>query len=133
MTIMVALLLAFMAYAQPPGQGPKGPGGPLEHGPRFEMQDPARIAMDQTDRLDRLVKLSPQQYRKIYRFNKQQARQMQNSMDSRRPMEDRAVDAAKNHQKRVKKYSRVLTPEQFLKWESFEAQREFGQIRERPR
>ena len=34
--------------------------------------------------------------------------------------------------KRVKKYRKVLTPEQFQKWESFEAEREFRRMVERP-
>ena len=35
-------------------------------------------------------------------------------------------------QKKIKKYRKVLTPDQFQKWETFEAQREFRQIIEKP-
>lgn len=39
----------------------------------------------------------------------------------------------KQQEKRVKKYRKVLTPEQFQKWESFEAERNFRRMVETPR
>jgi len=49
---------------------------------------------------------------------------MQNG-DMKELMESQRVE-------REKKYRKILTPEQYQKWESFEAQREFRQIVEKP-
>ena len=35
-------------------------------------------------------------------------------------------------EKKEKKYRKILTPEQYMKWESFEAERDFRRMRERP-
>ncbi len=108
LTLAALFVMTFTAVAQPPmGQGPKGREFPQD-GPKFERQDPAEVAQKQTDQLDKLVTLTPKQYKKIYKFNKRQA-------------------------ERVKKYRKILTPEQFQKWESFEAQREFRQMIENPK
>ena len=158
----VVLVMSFTASAQPQGWTPQGPGnGPVR--PRLEQRDPAQIAQEQTEQLDKLVVLSPKQYKKIYKFNKRQAKERQNEMEDRmpgrpdgfppegmrpgmvpggmpprgegrfRPLDDGMKEMIEQQQaERVKKYRKVLTPEQFQKWESFEAQREFRQIIETP-
>ena len=51
-----------------------------------------------------------------------------------RPMnEDMQQMMEKQQEKRVKKYRKVLTPEQYQKWESFEAERNFLRMVESPR
>ena len=51
-----------------------------------------------------------------------------------RPMnEDMQQLMEKQQEKRVKKYRKVLTPEQYQKWESFEAERNFRRMVESPR
>ena len=85
LTLAAVLVMTFTAYAQPPqGQGPRGREFPQE-GPKFEKQDPAQIARTQTDQLDQLVSLTPKQYKKIYRFNRKQAKERQAEMESMRP------------------------------------------------
>ena len=162
LTIAAALMMTFTAVAQPPvGQGPRGREFPKE-GPKFERQDSDQLAQKQTDQLDQLVSLTPKQYKKIYKFNKRQAEERQTEMENFRPQgfpaggpdgmgpggfpprdgqfrpgpgmqnEDMRKLMEKQQEKRVKKYRKVLTPEQFQKWESFEAQREFRQMIEKP-
>ena len=160
LTMMALLFLAFLVQAQPQGRGPQGPDGPFGDGPQFGQMDPEKMAQEQTDRLDKLVQLTPKQYKKIYRFNKRQYKQLQREMEEgpgmgpggpggRRPegmgpggpgRPDRPRFGGANAEKmqeiqeaRVKKYRKVLTEEQFMKWESFEAEREFGRMRENPK
>ena len=173
------LVMTFTAAAQPPqGQGPRRGDFPKD-GPKFEQRDPAQIAQEQTDQLDKLVTLTQKQYKKIYKFNKRQAEERQSAMENMRPqgfpggfpdggmgpgmgggrppmgqgrpdgmgpggmpregqfrpgMQNEEMQELMEEQKakRVKKYRKVLTPEQFQKWESFEAQREFRQMIEKP-
>ena len=192
LTIAAALLLATTAFAQPQGPGQMGPDGRPGFGPQFEQRDPVQMAQEQTDRLDKLVQLTPQQYKKIFKFNKRQAKQLQRERENmmpqgrpegfpegmgpgmgggrpERPMGQGRPDGMgpggmgpggmgpggmgprgdgqfrpgprggamqelmeEQKAKRVKKYRKVLTPEQFQKWESFEAQREFRQMIEKP-
>ena len=165
----LAVLGAWTALAQPQ-MPPRGEGWAPERGPRFEMKDPAQMAQEETDRLDKLVNLTPKQYKKLYRFNKRQYNQMQNRMEDVRPVGrpegmgpggfgDRPEGMGPGgpggprgdgqfrrppmggdmqeimnefQQKKAKKYNRILTPDQYVKWESFEAQREFGRMRENP-
>ena len=165
---MAALVMVFTAVAQPPQGGPQGKG-PRGHefpkdGPKFERQDPAQIAQKQTEQLDKLVNLTPKQYKKIYKFNKRQAEARQSEMENFRPEgfpggrpdgmgpgmgggrpprdgqfrpgslpQGDLKDLMEEQQaKRVKKYRKILTPEQFQKWETFETQREFRQMIEKP-
>lgn len=52
----------------------------------------------------------------------------------RGPMnEDMQQLMEKQQEKRVKKYRKILTPEQFQRWESFEAERNFRKMVESPR
>ena len=164
LTVVAVCLLALTAYAQPQGRGQNGPEGRPGFGQQFEQRDPAQIAQEQTDRLDKLVQLTPKQYKKIYKFNKRQSeqlkREMENMMPQGRPegfpggmgpggmgpggpggrprgngefrpgprggaMQELMEE---QQQKRVKKYYKILTEEQFQKWQSFEEQREFRQI-----
>ena len=85
LTVAVLFMMTCMATAQPPqGRGPQGPGdGPFR--PQFEKLDPAQLAKEQTDQLDKLVSLTPQQYKKLYKFNKKQARERQNEMENMMP------------------------------------------------
>ena len=163
LTLAAALVMTFTAIAQPPmGQGPRGREFPKD-GPKFEQQDPAQIAQKQTDQLDKLVSLTPKQYKKIYKFHKRQAEERQSEMESFRPegfpggrpdgmgpgmgggrpprdgqfrpefRNEGMKDLMEEQQeKKVKKYRKVLTVDQFQKWESFEAQREFRQMVENP-
>ena len=163
LTIAAALMLTFTAVAQPPmGQGPRGREFPKD-GPKFEQQDPAQVAQKQTDQLDKLVSLTPKQYKKIYKFHKRQAEERQSEMENFRPegfpggrpdgmgpgmgsgrpprdgqfrpdfRNEGMKDLMEEQQeKKVKKYRKVLTADQFQKWESFEAQREFRQMIESP-
>ena len=193
LTIVAALAMTVTTFAQPQGQGPKGPDGRPERGPRFEQRDPAQVAQEQTDRLDQLVQLTPKQYKKIYKFNKRQSEQLQREMENMMPQgrpegfpggmgpgaggrPERPIGQGRpdgmgpggmgpggmgpggpggrprgdgqfrpgprggemqelmeeQQAKRVKKYRRVLTPEQFQRWEAFEAEREFRQMIEKP-
>lgn len=85
LTLAAVLVMTFTAYAQPlQGQGPRGREFPQE-GPKFEQKDPAQIARTQTDQLDQLVSLTPKQYKRIYRFNRKQAKERQAEMESMRP------------------------------------------------
>ena len=163
LTLAAALVMTFTAIAQPPmGQGPRGREFPKD-GPKFEQQDPAQIAQKQTDQLDKLVSLTPKQYKKIYKFHKRQAEERQSEMENFRPegfpggrpegmgpgmgggrpprdgqfrpefRNEGMKDLMEEQQeKKVKKYRKVLTADQFQKWESFEAQREFRQMVENP-
>ena len=113
LALAALLVMTFTAVAQPPqGQRTRGRDLPPE-ALNFEQKDPAQLAKEQTDQLDKLVALTPKQYRKIYRFNRKQAKEQ--------PLEQR-----------MKKYRKVLTPEQFQKWETIETQREFRRILEKP-
>ena len=186
LTMSAALILAVTAFAQPQGQGPMGPDGRPGFGPQFEQRDPVQMAQEQTDRLDKLVVLTPKQYKKIFNFNKRQAKQLQRERETmmpqgrpegfpegrgpgmggrpERPMGQGRPDGMgpggmgpggmpprgdgqfrpgprggamkelmeEQEAKRVKKYRKILTPEQFQKWESFEAERSFRQIIEKP-
>ena len=163
LTLAAALVMTFTAVAQPPmGQGPRGREFPKD-GPKFEQQDPAQVAQKQTDQLDKLVSLTPKQYKKIYKFHKRQAEERQSEMENFRPegvpggrpdgmgpgmgsgrpprdgqfrpefRNEGMKDLMEEQQeKKVKKYRKVLTADQFQKWESFEAQREFRQMIESP-
>lgn len=158
LTLAALFVMTFTAVAQPPmGQGPKGREFPQD-GPKFERQDPAEVAQKQTDQMDKLVTLTPKQYKKIYKFNKRQAETRQTEMESMRPEgfpggmgpggfpprdgefrrgpgprgEEMKALMEEQQAERVKKYRKILTPEQFQKWESFEAQREFRQMIENP-
>ncbi len=174
LTLAALFVMTFTAVAQPPmGQGPKGREFPQD-GPKFERKDPAEVAQKQTDQLDKLVTLTPKQYKKIYKFNKRQAETRQTEMESMRPEgfpggmgpggrppmgqgrpdgmgpggfpprdgefrrgpgprgEEMKALMEEQQAERVKKYRKILTPEQFQKWESFEAQREFRQMIENP-
>ena len=187
LTVVAALAWVVTAFAQPQGPDRMGPDGRPGFGPQFEQRDPAQMAQEQTDRLDRLVSLTPRQYKKIFNFNKRQAKQLQRERENmmpqgrpdgfpegmgpgmgggrpERPMGQGRPDGMgpggmgpggrpprgdgqfrpgprneemrelmeEQQAKRVKKYRRVLTPEQFQRWESFEAEREFRQIIEKP-
>lgn len=145
LTVMAALMLVATAFAQPPqppqGQGPRGREFPKE-GPQFMQMDPEQMAKEETGRLDKLVNLTPKQYKKLYRFNKRQYNQMQSDMDAvrpegrpapgefrRPPMGGEMRDVMKDLQeKREKKYRKVLDADQYQKWEAFEAQRDFRRI-----
>ena len=189
LTVVAVCLLALTAYAQPQGRGQNGPDGRPGFGQQFEQRDPAQIAQEQTDRLDKLVQLTPKQYKKIYKFNKRQSEQLKREMENmmpqgrpegfpggmggnrpERPMGQGRPDGMgpggmgpggpggmgpggpggrprgngefrpgprggamqelmeEQQQKRIKKYYKILTEEQFQKWQSFETQREFRQI-----
>ena len=164
-TLTALLVMTFTAVAQPPmGQGPRGREFPKD-GPKFERQDPAQIAEKQTEQLNKLVNLTPRQYKKIYKFNKRQAEARQSEMESFRPegfpggrpdgmgpgmdpgmrpprdgqfrpgdgpRGDMKEMMEEQQAKREKKYRRILTPEQFQKWQTFETQREFRQMVEKP-
>ena len=161
MTLTAVLLMAVSAWAQPQGQGPRGREFPMP-GPQFEQRDPAQVAQEQTDRLNDLVGLTDKQYKKIFKFNQKMERQRQNEMENMMPMgrpegfpagmgpggmpprgdgqfrrgpmnEDMQQLMEKQQEKRVKKSRKVLTPEQFQKWASFEAERDFRKMVEAPR
>ena len=181
LTLAALFVMTFTAVAQPPmGQGPRGRDLPPE-GLRFEQQDPEQVAQRETEQLDKLVSLTPKQFKKIKKFNRRQAEERQSEMESFRPqgfpaggpdgmgpgmgggrppmgqgrpdsmgpggraprdgqfrpgpnMQNESMKELMEEQqaKKVKKYRKVLTPEQFQKWESFEAQREFRQMIETP-
>jgi hypothetical protein len=179
LTTMAALVLVMTSFAQPP-QAPQGQGRPDRMPPmidQFEQKDPALMAQEETDRLDRLVGLSERQYKKIYKFNKRQYKALQRDMENARPqgfpegmgpggpgfgggrpegMGPGGPGGPRGGQrpemgqgrppmmggspelmqefrvKQEKKYRQVLTPEQFQKWESFQAEREFRRMVERP-
>ena len=177
--MMLLLLSATLtATAQPQGHGPQSRGDFPQPGPQFEQKDPAQMAQEQTDRLDKLVQLTPKQYKKLYRFHKRQYKRLQNERESfpmERPMggpgmgggrpegmgpvmgsgrppqgmgpggqggpggrggefrrppmnEDMQELLQEQAEARARKYRRVLSPEQYQKWEAFEAQREFRRM-----
>ena len=159
LTLATAFLMAFSAFAQPQ-QPPQGQGRPDGMPPmfgQFEQKDPAQLAQDETDRLNQLVGLTEKQYKKIYKFNKRQYNQLQTKMEntmpqgfpggSRGPRGGQRPDMGQGRpgmggemqelmeemkEKKEKKYRKILTPEQYMKWESFEAERDFRRMRERP-
>ncbi len=163
LTVAAALAMVFTAFAQPQGQGRMRPDGPA-FGPQLAQMDPVLMAQEQTDRLDRLVSLTPKQYKKIFKFNKRQGRQLQREMENAMPQgrpegfpegmgpggrpprgdgqfrpgpgprgEEMRQLMQEQQEKRAKKYRRVLSPEQYEKWASFEAERQFRQMIETPR
>lgn len=104
---------------------------------QFEQKDPAQMAQEETDRLNELVGLTDKQYKKIYKFNKRQYEQLKNQVENAMPqgfpggqgMGGGMQELMQEQQeKREKKYRKVLTPEQYQKWESFEAEREFRRM-----
>ena len=169
LTMATALLMAFLAFAHPQ-QPPQGQGRPDGMPPmfgQFEQKDPAQLAQDETDRLDKLVGLTEKQYKKIFKFNKRQYKSLQNEMENampqgfpggfgggrpegmgpgglrggqrpemgqgRPPMGGGMTEQMQEmKEKRAKKYRKILTPEQYQKWESFEAERDFRKMIERP-
>ena len=174
LTVAAALATVFTAFAQPQGQGRMRPDGP-GFGPQLAQMDPVQMAQEQTDRLDRLVSLTPKQYKKIFKFNKRQGRQLQREMENAMPQgrpegfpegmgpgrgpgmrpdgmgpggrpprgdgqfrpgprgEEMRQLMQEQQEKRAKKYRKVLSPEQYEKWASFEAERQFRQMIETPR
>ena len=161
LTFAAALVMTITAVAQPPqGQGPRKGDFPKE-GPKFERQDPEQIAQEQTDRLNELVGLTSKQYKKIFKFNKKQAQERQDAMADRMPQgrpegfpgvpgmgpggprgdgqfrrgprnEEMQKMMEEQKEKRVKQYRKILTEEQFQKWEAAETEREFRQAVEKP-
>jgi Spy/CpxP family protein refolding chaperone len=157
MILAAALVLTITAAAQPPmGQGPRGREFPTD-GPMFQQMDPEQMAKEETDRLDKLVNLTPQQYKKLYKYNKKLEKQRQDEMENMMPQgrpdgmgpggpgpggmgpggprgdgqfrrgpqfEEMQQLTDEIQAKREKKYRKVLTPEQFQKWESFEIDRD---------
>ena len=85
MILAAALVLTITAAAQPPmGQGPRGREFPTD-GPMFQQMDPEQVAKEETDRLDKLVNLTPQQYKKLYKYNKKLEKQRQDEMENMMP------------------------------------------------
>jgi hypothetical protein len=188
LTCAVLFMMTFMATAQPQVGAPQRPGDG-EFRPQFEKLDPDQVAQEQTDQLDQLVSLTPQQYKKLYKFHKKQAKERQNELENmmpqgrpegfpgggmgpgmgggrpggmgpgggrpggmgpgmgpggmppqgdgdfrRGPMNNGLQELLEEQkEQREKTYRKVLSADQYQKWESFEAQREFRQMVDTPR
>ena len=158
MFLIAALCLTLSAAAQPQGrQFEMNRGhhpGRLEMDKEFQYKDAESMATSKTDQLDRLVTLTQKQYKKIYKFYKKEFKHMQNEMPVRpepgtgRPdmhrndggrdlgarsamQEEMRAAREEQHARIAKKYKKVLNAEQYRKWETFEANKDFRQIIEK--
>ena len=122
--ITMALVLALTAYAQPRGRGHDNRHRPQV--PAVEIQDPETTAYNQTVRLDGLVRLTPQQFNRIYRFHKRQLRNLQNRTH-RNPAQMRE-DLMRLENRTERKYRNVLTQAQYERWASFDAHRRYRRV-----
>lgn len=114
--VAVMMIFAVDAMAQPPQRG--------FGGPQFS---PEQRAQQESERMTRELGLSPKQTEQIYHLQMERSKRMQESFRHRPDQGfDREAMQQKMMQERramAEQYKRILTPEQFAKWEQMEQRR----------
>ena len=111
------MIFAVDVMAQPP----RGGFG----GPQFS---PEQMAQRQTEQITRELGLSPKQAEQVYRIQMERSKRMQEAFRGGRPEPGFGGDAMRQKMMQeqryvAEQYKRILSPQQYAKWEQMQQQR----------
>ena len=111
------MIFAVDVMAQPP----RGGFG----GPQFS---PEQMAQRQTEQMTRELGLSPKQAEQVYRIQMERSKRMQEAFRGGRPEPGFGGDAMRQKMMQeqryvAEQYKRILSPQQYAKWEQMQQQR----------
>lgn len=123
--VSVAFAVLMMIFAvDVMAQPPRGGFG----GPQFS---PEQMAQRQTEQMTRELGLSPKQAEQVYRLQLERSKRMQEAFRGGRPEpgfggDDMRQKMMQEQRRIADKYKRILSPQQYTKWEQMQQQRRAG-------